>query len=487
MKLLVLALASGISMGVMALDKIDRLEIVRNEKMQGSFLSGAFEVRKLLGLKKYRFEIPIGENKSSIDIKDTKIRRGLLALEFSSDNNVPAQYGPGKVKLLGRVRKGKLDRMLALFEGEKPLNGKKPKKLKKLFDCSNVIQLHQEGEVARLDMSQFNGLFDCKIAGDSQLDFEEIGLRNVAAGSNFYSESDDVTMGQEFVSQYLAQNARSILADDHPMTLFLQDMMNRIAGASDTRRFTPKVYVINADVLNAFALPGGSIFVFRGLIERSPNEAALAGVLAHEWAHVAARHGTKGVTRQIKLILGAIGTRLVLYTIAAILSSNDTKDDAWAEVILPLIGDLTIVGAQLQILHGSRVNEFEADRLGSQYAYKAGYAPYGLALMFEEFKKMGGDSTSLEEILSTHPDHDSRINQVVNISRFFLPEERNYIEAYTPEFRDAFVALTGVVLPIGKEANVSVAKGLIGSVDKLVHEELQKQIGDSYPQYKPAQ
>ena len=116
------------------------------------------------------------------------------------------------------------------------------------------------------------------------------------------------------------------------MTVYLQRQMDKIANVADVPRTShkknnigqemnirPKVHVVNADVLNAFALPGGNIYVFRGLLERAESIDSVMGVLGHEWAHVTARHGTKNVSRSIKMIYGS----LIIYGILNI----------WADLI----------------------------------------------------------------------------------------------------------------------------------------------------------
>jgi predicted Zn-dependent protease len=88
--------------------------------------------------------------------------------------------------------------------------------------------------------------------------------------------------------------------------------MERIAAGSEIPNLKPRVFVINANVLNTFALPGGNVYVFRGLIDSAQSEAEVMGVLGHEWAQVTARYGTKGMSKTIGTIFYAKGAEIAL-------------------------------------------------------------------------------------------------------------------------------------------------------------------------------
>src|SRR5579871_5758634 len=124
-------------------------------------------------------------------------------------------------------------------------------------------------------------------------DPDQIGVRDVGKGVNFYSVEREMGLGKE-MAQEAERQAK--LVTDPVITEYVNRLVQTVAHNSDARvPFTIKV--IDSDEVNAFALPGGFMFVNTGLLLRADNEAELAGVLAHEIAHVAARHGTRQATR----------------------------------------------------------------------------------------------------------------------------------------------------------------------------------------------
>jgi predicted Zn-dependent protease len=215
--------------------------------------------------------------------------------------------------------------------------------------------------------------------------------------------------------------------------------------------------VINADVLNAFALLGGYVFVFRGLIEKSPSEAAFLGVLDHEWAHVTARHGTRGMTRTIKTLAVAVSVALATTVWA------EVTEDKVQKLVLPLIGAGTLAGAQLRLLSKGREQELEADRLGSQYALLVNYHPRGIGDMFENFKReKGGGSSTLEEYLATHPNYDTRIGRNYVLAALFYPSKADYV-TNSRGYEHALAALTGELLPPAAQS-AQVAKSFVAGI-----------------------
>ena len=327
------------------------------------------------------------------------------------------------------------------------------------INCSNVFRSSKQGELVEIDLRGLRNLADC--GGDAIAEYSPygIGQRRIDDGSNWFSLADDERMGREYTEQFIAENRDKILPADHPTTRYMQEKMDLIARHSDMPNLRPKVRVINADVLNAFALPGGYVFVFRGLMEKSPSEAALMGVLGHEWAHVTARHGTRGMTRTLKTLTAAVTVMLITQVWA------ETTDDKVKQIILPLIGAGTVVGAQLRLLSKGREQELEADRIGSQYALLAGYHPRGIGDMFEVFKaESGGSSTSLEKILSSHPDHDTRIGRNHVLSALFYPSRPDYVST-SVGYEDALAALTGELLPPQSET-VRLATAFVNGLQK---------------------
>ena len=155
--------------------------------------------------------------------------------------------------------------------------------------------------------------------------------------------------------------------------------------------------MLRSDVINAFALPGGKVFISRGLAEKMDTEAELAGVLGHEIAHVTAEHADKHMSRQ----MGLQGLAIIGSVIAG--TSNDSLISAAAEAVVD--------GAGVYNLSFGRDEELEADRLGVRYMTKAGYNPRGQLKVMQILQEAAG-SGAPPEFLSTHPAPGRRIKQI---------------------------------------------------------------------------
>ena len=249
-----------------------------------------------------------------------------------------------------------------------------------------------------------------------------IGKRNINKHQiNFYSLEKEVGFGRQF-AQEVDQSAK--LIEDPIVVEYINKVGQNLELHSDAKvPFTIKV--IDADEVNAFALPGGFFYVNKGLILEADNEAELAGPLAHEIAHVAARHGVEQTSK------GQIVQ--------------------WGTLPLIFLGGWGGFGARqaasllipMGFLKFSRAAEFEADILGAQYMWATGYDPNALASFFEKLqtkdKKKPG---TLAKIFSTHPMTEDRITNVNGlISRF--PDRSEYT-LNTSEFSQVKARLIGL-------------------------------------------
>jgi hypothetical protein len=252
-------------------------------------------------------------------------------------------------------------------------------------------------------------------------DVDAIGNRKVA-GWDWYSIESEIRMGKEYATQI---ESSLKLVTDPTINEYVNRVGQNLVRNSDAKvPFTIKV--VDSDVINAMALPGGFFYVNSGLILAADNEAELAGVMAHEIAHVAARHTTRQLTR---------------YQFANYMS-------------LPLIfvgGGIGLaareaagIGIPMTFLKFSRSFEAEADYLGIQYMYKAGYDPNEFVNFFEKIqaqeKKKPG---SMAKVFTDHPQTPDRITKSQEEIATILPAKDQYIET-TSEFNDMKARLAAI-------------------------------------------
>src|SRR5690606_33959971 len=161
--------------------------------------------------------------------------------------------------------------------------------------------------------------------------------------------------------------------------------------------------LLDSEIINAFALPGGKVFLTRGLASRLKSEAEMAGVLGHEIGHVTAEHADKRVSNQL-IFAGA----LVTASVAAGFS-----DDDLVKIGVPVVVG---VGGQGFLLKFGSDEEYESDALGVRYMARAGYNPEGQARVMELLAEAGGGSRQWE-MLSTHPYPENRVKRAREIIR----------------------------------------------------------------------
>jgi predicted Zn-dependent protease len=248
----------------------------------------------------------------------------------------------------------------------------------------------------------------------SEKDVNSVGNRGVGKGVNLYSLQREIAMGKQAAME-VEKTARMI--NDPVVTEYVNRVGQNLVRNSDAKvPFTIKV--IDSDEINAFALPGGFFYVNSGLILRADEEAELAGVMGHEIAHVAARHGTKTATK---------GELMQLATIPVM-------------ILVPygLAGYGIYEGLNLAIpmsyLKFSRDNEREADYLGLQYMYKAGYDPSAFVSFFEKIEaEERRHPGSIPKVFATHPPTPDRVQKAQEEIATILPARDEYVVT-TSEF-----------------------------------------------------
>src|SRR5215470_8727786 len=207
-------------------------------------------------------------------------------------------------------------------------------------------------------------------------------------GFNLFSRQDDVKVGQENSKQVLQQYE---VVKNQFLQDYVQRMGQKLAAMPEAKQsgFNFTFTVLNVDEINAFALPGGPMFIYTGLLKAVDNEAQLAGVMGHEMSHVILRHGTHEASKANLIELPAL--------LAGSLIGNDTVTGKLARMGLGL-------GANSFILKFSRDAESEADALGSHLMAEAGYDPVQMARFFE--KLAAGPQPP--QLLSDHPNPGNR-------------------------------------------------------------------------------
>ena len=254
-------------------------------------------------------------------------------------------------------------------------------------------------------------------AGDKKKqDPEEIGNRDVGKGVNFFSLEKEIALGKQ-LAQEVERQAKII--DDPVIAEYVSRVGQNLVRNSDAKvPFTIKV--LDSEEVNAFALPGGFFFVNSGLILKAESEAELAGVMSHEIAHVAARHGTRQATKgeiaQIGMIIASIA---IPY--------------GWTGYAIQQGAGLAI---PLGFLQFSQAMEREADYLGLQYMYKAGYDPTAFVDFFEKIQQLEKRKPgTLSKVFSTHPMTDNRIKSAQDEIQKILAPKPEYVVS-TSEFND---------------------------------------------------
>jgi len=258
---------------------------------------------------------------------------------------------------------------------------------------------------------------DSKVKHDgSKKDVDAIGNRKVGGRGlgNWYSLETEIRMGK----QYAMQVENSVkLVQDPVVNEYVNRIGQNLVRNSDAQvPFTIKV--IDSDEINAFALPGGFFYVNTGLILAADEEAELAGVMAHEIAHVAARHGTRQMTR---LNWAQIGTIPLIFVGGGVGYG---------------IYEASGLALPLTFMKFQRNFEAEADFLGLQYMYKTGYDPQAFISFFEKIqakeKKKPG---SLAKAFASHPQTPDRIEESQKEIATILPAKAQYMVS-TSEFDD---------------------------------------------------
>lgn len=249
---------------------------------------------------------------------------------------------------------------------------------------------------------------------------------------NNFSPEQQIELGQKAAQQ--VYNEMPVLPESSPVTKYIQALGAKLVREAPGQKWPYKFQVANVAEINAFALPGGSIFVNLGTIQAAANEAQLAGVMAHEISHVVLQHSVCNAAKQQKVGLiagiGQIAAGVLLGGQAGQLAAQG-------------IG----VTAGLGFLKMSRGAEKEADLLGVGILYDAGYDPRGMSEFFETLQAKYGDGGS--QFMSDHPNPGNR-SEYVNQEVASYVKKPNYVTT-TPEFAKIHSTVEGMRAYTAKE------------------------------------
>jgi Zn-dependent protease with chaperone function len=212
-------------------------------------------------------------------------------------------------------------------------------------------------------------------------------------GFDMFSADEEVKAGQQAAQE--AQKQLPMLPDSSPVVKYVENLGAQLAAHAPGEKWPYSFHVVNQKEINAFALPGGPVFVNLGTIQAADNEAELAGVIAHEISHVVQRHGTRAASKQMaaQLPLAVLGGMLGRGALAQMATMGLS------------------FGVGSYFLKNSRKAEKEADLLGTDIMYDTGYEPRQMASFFRKLQS-GTHASSAAEFFSDHPDPGNRFEYV---------------------------------------------------------------------------
>jgi predicted Zn-dependent protease len=243
------------------------------------------------------------------------------------------------------------------------------------------------------------------------------------------SPEQEIVIGRQSAPQMAAQHGN--LYPDQTLQNYIDEVGNRVVQNSVAK---DSPYPFNFHLLrdpqtiNAFALPGGQVFLTVALLSRLNSEAQLAGVLGHEVGHVIGRHGAEHLAKQ------QLGSALV--NAVGVAASDRPESGRQAAILAQAVN-------QMVNLKYGREDELESDRLGFQFMTEAGYNPVGIVELMKILNSARGDAGGQPEFMSTHPNPGNRIEQLISIINQTYP---NGVPAQLQQNQDRFARIVGARL-----------------------------------------
>src|SRR2546426_9756588 len=235
-------------------------------------------------------------------------------------------------------------------------------------------------------------------------------------GFDMFSPQEEVQAGQQASAQ--ASKQLPLLPDSDPLTKYVQRLGAQLAAHAPGEKWPYRFHVVNQKEINAFALPGGPVYVNLGTIQAADNEGELAGVMAHEISHVVRRHGARAASKQM-------AAQLPLAILGGIMGRGALSQAAQLGISF---------GVGSYFLKNSRQAEREADLLGTDIMYDTGFDPHAMAQFFTKLQRQGGSGARGPQFLSDHPDPGNRA-EAVSREASTLPRKSNY-RGDSPDFRE---------------------------------------------------
>ena len=232
-------------------------------------------------------------------------------------------------------------------------------------------------------------------------------------GFDLFSAQEEVQAGRQAAAEVPKQ--LPVLPDSDPVVRYVQRLGAELASHAPGEKWPYNFHVVNQKEINAFALPGGPVYVNLGTIQAADNEAELAGVMAHEISHVVQRHGTRAASKQM-------AAQLPLAILGGVMGGGALAQMAQLGLSF---------GVGSYFLKNSRQAEKEADLLGTDIMYDTGFNPQALSQFFEKIESQGG--ARAPQFLSDHPDPGNRVEYVM-AEADTLP--RKQYRTDSAEFRD---------------------------------------------------
>src|SRR5256885_2279164 len=224
-----------------------------------------------------------------------------------------------------------------------------------------------------------------------------------SSGFDMFSAQEEVQAGQQAAGD--AKKQLPLLPDSDPVTRYVQQLGKKLVSHAPGEKWPYEFHVVNQKEINAFALPGGPVFINVGTIQAADTEGQLAGVMAHEISHVVQRHGTRSASKQM-------AAQLPLALLGGIMGRGALSQAAQLGISF---------GVGSYFLENSRQAETEADLLGNDIMYDTGFAPHALTQFFQKIQQQGGSRAP--QFLSDHPDPGNRVQYVSRVVATLAPKQ----------------------------------------------------------------